>query len=99
VLKQVQEIVETTSSSSESENYDEQYEKVDDVALFMRMYHKGLKKQGYKVVKRKTRRRGHATIVGALTTSLLSAHMRSRTTNTRKRGRRTRSTTRRARKI
>jgi hypothetical protein len=26
---------------------------VDDVALFMRRYHKGLKKQGYKVVKRK----------------------------------------------
>jgi hypothetical protein len=26
---------------------------VDDVALFMKRYHKGLKKQGYKVVKRK----------------------------------------------
>jgi hypothetical protein len=44
VTKQVQEIVETTSSSSESENYDEQYEKVDDVALFMKRYDKGLKK-------------------------------------------------------
>jgi hypothetical protein len=53
VTKQVQEIVETTSSSSESENGDDQYEKVDDVALFMKRYHKGLKKQGYKVVKRK----------------------------------------------
>ena len=50
--KQVQERVETTSSSSESEHDDDQYEKVDDVALFMRRYHKGLKKQGYKVVKR-----------------------------------------------
>jgi hypothetical protein len=48
--KQVQERVKTTSSSSESENDDEQYEKVDDVALFMKMFHKGL---GYKVVKRK----------------------------------------------
>jgi Na+-translocating ferredoxin:NAD+ oxidoreductase RnfC subunit len=26
---------------------------VDDVAFFMRRYHKGLKKQGYKIVKRK----------------------------------------------
>jgi hypothetical protein len=51
--KQVQERVETTSSSSESENDDEQYEKVDDVSLFMKRFHKGLKKQGYKVVKRK----------------------------------------------
>jgi hypothetical protein len=51
--KQVQERVETTSSSSESENDDEQYENVNDVALFMKMFHKGLKKQGYKVVKRK----------------------------------------------
>jgi hypothetical protein len=50
--KQEQEVVETTSSS-ESDNCDESYEKVDDVALFMRIYHKGLKKQGYKVVKRK----------------------------------------------
>jgi len=52
-IKQVQERVETTSSSSESEHDDDQYEKVDDVALFMRRFHKGLKKQGYKVVKRK----------------------------------------------
>jgi hypothetical protein len=53
VTKQVQEIVETTSSSSESEKCDKQYEKVYDVAFFMRRYHKWLKKQGYKVVKRK----------------------------------------------
>ena len=33
--KQVQERVETISSSSESEHDDDQYEKVDDVALFM----------------------------------------------------------------
>ena len=50
--KQVQEQVETTSSSSESENNDDQYEKMDDVALFMKRFQKGLKKQGYKVVKR-----------------------------------------------
>ena len=52
-IKQVQEQVETTSSSSEDENDDEHYEKVDDVALFMKRFQKGLKKQGYKVVKRK----------------------------------------------
>jgi hypothetical protein len=51
--KQVQERVETTSSSSESEHDDDQYEKVDDFALFMKRFHTGLKKQGYKVVKRK----------------------------------------------
>ena len=50
--KQVQERVGTTSSSSESENNDDQYEKIDGVALFMKRFHKGLKKQGYKVVKR-----------------------------------------------
>jgi hypothetical protein len=73
---------------------------VDDVALFTKRYHKGLKKQGYKVVKRKfSTRRGHATIVGAPSISLPSAHIRSRTTSTRKRGRRTRPTIRRARKI
>ena len=44
--KQVQERVDATSSWSESENDDDQYEKVDDVALFMKRYHKGLKKQG-----------------------------------------------------
>ena len=43
-IKQVQEQVETTSSSSEDENDDEHYEKVDDVALFMKRLHKGLKK-------------------------------------------------------
>ena len=48
VIKQVQERVETTSSSSESENDDDQYEKVDDVALFVKRYHKGLKKHGYR---------------------------------------------------
>jgi calcineurin-like phosphoesterase family protein len=53
VTKQVQEIIETTSSSNESENCDDQHEKVDDAALFMKRYHKRLKNQGYKVVKRK----------------------------------------------
>jgi len=36
-----------------SENDDDPYEKVDDVALFMKRFQKRLKKQGYKVVKRK----------------------------------------------
>ena len=42
-IKQVQEQVETTSSSSEDENDDEHYEKVDDVALFMKRFQKGTK--------------------------------------------------------
>jgi hypothetical protein len=50
--KQIKE-VETTSSSSEDKSDSEQYEKVQDIALFLRRYQKGLKKQGYKVVKRK----------------------------------------------
>ena len=37
-IKQVQEQVETTSSSSEDENNDEHYEKVDDIALFMKRF-------------------------------------------------------------
>jgi hypothetical protein len=51
-LTQVKEEVETTSSS-EDESDSEQYEKVKDIALFLRRYQKGLKKQDYKVVKRK----------------------------------------------
>ena len=50
--KQVKEEVETTSSS-EDKSDSEQYEKVKGVALFLRRYQKGLKKQGYKVVKKK----------------------------------------------
>jgi ribosomal protein L12E/L44/L45/RPP1/RPP2 len=50
--KKIKEEVETSSSSSsESESYGEQYEEINDTALFMRKYRKGLK-EGYKVVKR-----------------------------------------------
>jgi hypothetical protein len=99
VPKQEHQVEETTSSSSETEHGDESYEKVDDIALFMRRYHKGLKKQGCKVVKRKfpNNKKRTSTIVGAPNTLLPSAHMRSKTANTRKRGRRTRLI-RRARK-
>ena len=44
--RQVQEQVETTSSSSEDESDGEQYEEVNDVALFIKRFQKGLKKQG-----------------------------------------------------
>jgi spore germination protein YaaH len=53
--KKIKEEVETSSSSSsssESESDGEQYEEINDMALFMRKYRKGLKKEGYKVVKR-----------------------------------------------
>jgi hypothetical protein len=52
-VKQVQEQEETASSSSEDESDGTKYKKIDNVALFMRKYNKGLKKQGYKVARRK----------------------------------------------
>jgi hypothetical protein len=52
-IKQVQQQEETTSSSSESESEGTEYKKIDDMALFMKKYNKGLKNQGYKVVRRK----------------------------------------------
>ena len=78
-IKQVQERVETTSSSSEDENGDEHYDKVDNVALFMKRFQKRLKKQGYKVVKRSfpnKKKRTYATIMEAPITSLPSVHMK-----------------------
>jgi len=49
----VQENDATSSSSSEDESDGDEYEKISDVAFFMRKYHKGLKRQGYKVVPRR----------------------------------------------
>ena len=59
--RQVQEQVETTSSSSEDESDGEQYEEVNDVALFMKRFQKGLKKQGYKFAKRRFRNKKKRT--------------------------------------
>jgi len=43
----------TGSSSSEEEEVQGAYfKKIDDMALFIRKYHKGLKQNGYKVVQR-----------------------------------------------
>ena len=50
-LKQVKEV--ETTSSSEDESDDGQYEEVNDVAFFIKRYKKGLKKQGYQVTRRK----------------------------------------------
>ena len=65
----------------------------------MKRYHKGLKKQGYKVVKRSfpNKKRVHAKIVEASITSLPSVHMRSRKTNTRRTRKRRKPTVERAR--
>ena len=65
----------------------------------MKRFHKGIKKQGYKVVKRNflNKKKGHAIIVVAPITSLPSVHMRSRTTNTRMTRKRRRPTVERAR--
>jgi hypothetical protein len=42
-----------SSSSSEDEDDEADYMKIDDMALFMKSYHKGLKKNGYKIVQRR----------------------------------------------
>ncbi|XP_066374073.1 DEK domain-containing chromatin-associated protein 4-like [Miscanthus floridulus] len=51
-IKPSKQEVETTSSS-EGESDGEQYEKIDDMALFMRRFNKGIKKNGYKLMKRR----------------------------------------------
>jgi len=52
--KQVQPSDDTSSSSSEKEEANgADFKKIDDIALFIRKYHKGLKKNGYKVVQRR----------------------------------------------
>jgi hypothetical protein len=52
-VKQMQQNDETTSSSSEEEDDGADYKKIDGMALFIKKYHKGLKKNSYKVVQRK----------------------------------------------
>ena len=42
-----------SSSSSEDEDDGADYMKIDDMALFMKNYHKGLKRNGYKIVQRR----------------------------------------------
>jgi hypothetical protein len=51
--KKAKEKVEILSSSSESDSEDETHEEICDIALFVKKYHKGLKKEGYNVVKRR----------------------------------------------
>ena len=43
----------TTKNSNESDSEDESHEDIGDIALFVKKYHKGLKKEGCKVVKRR----------------------------------------------
>jgi hypothetical protein len=43
----------TTNNSNESDSEDESHEGIGDIALFVKKYHKGLKKEGCKVVKRR----------------------------------------------
>lgn len=51
--KKAKEKIETPSSSSESDSEGAQHEEISDIALFVKKYHKGLKKDRYKVVKRR----------------------------------------------
>jgi len=44
---------ETTSSSSEDEENGANFKKIENMSLFMKKYHKGLKQNGYKIVQRK----------------------------------------------
>jgi hypothetical protein len=43
----------TTSSSSEEKDNGADFKKIEDMALFMKKYHKGLKQNGYKLLQRK----------------------------------------------
>jgi hypothetical protein len=65
----------------------------------MKRFQKGLKRQGYKVVKRKfpNKKRGHATIVVAPNISLPNVHMRSKITSIRRTRKKTRLTIERSR--
>jgi hypothetical protein len=49
----VQQNVDTSLSSSEDEDDGADFKKVDDMSLFIKKYHKGLKQNGYKVVQKK----------------------------------------------
>ena len=49
----VQPSEEPSSSSSDDEDNGEDFKRIDDMALFMKKYHKGLKNNGFKVVPRK----------------------------------------------
>jgi hypothetical protein len=51
--KKIKEMVVVSSSSSESDSEDDPHEEIGDIALFVKKYHKGLKKEGYKIVKRR----------------------------------------------
>jgi hypothetical protein len=49
--KKAKENVVISSSSSERDSEDESHEEIGNIALFVKKYHKELKKEGYKVVK------------------------------------------------
>jgi hypothetical protein len=71
------EVESSTNESSEDEDEGSHVE-IGDMALFMKTYKRGLKKQGYKFAKRKfpNKKRELATIVEASSTSLRIALMR-----------------------
>lgn len=52
-MKQVQQNDESSSSSSVDEDDWASFKKIDGMGLFMKKYHEGLKRSGYKVVPRK----------------------------------------------
>jgi hypothetical protein len=92
-MKQVQQNDESSSSFSEDEDDGANFKKIDDMALFMKNYHKGLNRSEYIVVPRKSpnkEKRELATIVEALSISLPSVIKKRRTITTR------RTTTKRA---
>jgi hypothetical protein len=80
--------VEVESSTSDSSEYEDEgsHVEIGHMALFMKTYKRGLKKQGYKFAKRKfpTRKRELATIVEAPSTLLrIALKRRNKTSMTR----------------
>src|SRR5579859_29199 len=47
-MKKTQDNIDATSSSSEEEDDGADFKRIDDMALFMKKYHKGMKANGYK---------------------------------------------------
>jgi hypothetical protein len=78
----------TTNNSNESDSEDESHEGIGDIALFVKKYHKGLKKEGCKVVKRRFPNKKKRTCYNCGSTEHfidLCPHEKKRTSNTRKR--------------
>ena len=64
---------ESTSTSSESEDDGADHKKIDDMGLFIKNFGKGIKKHGYKLVKKKFPRKKKRTCFGCGSTEHIVA--------------------------